>query len=154
MINAPVELRKFWFHKIGSSKEPLCKHYFHMNGWWQKHLLLLLVYTLQQPQFFHLPVTSVIGTSIEDEVSWSNKIESIILELVELISSCLGIEIFEIPLSNIITTDDIVGLSDAELCMHNIATCMHLNASSWEHESATRGSISSTALLSFHKFHA
>lgn len=117
-------------------------------------LVLILLSSFAWPLRSYLPVTSVIWTSTELELVCSNMIKSILFELIKLMSNCLGISMLDIPLSSIITTDGISGLTDAALWTHNIATCMHLNASSLQHESTIKGSISSTALLSFHKLHA
>lgn len=105
-------------------------------------------------QRFYLPSTFVIDISFEDITSWPCIYRSISTELNEFISGCIGTGRLAFSLSNISITDDIVGLCAADSWTHNIATCMHCNASFLEQDSAIEGSISSTALSSFHKFHA
>ena len=67
---------------------------------------------------------------------------------------CFGAAMAAVPVSNIATTDDIVGLSVALSCTHKSPTFMHLDTSAGKHESLMDGSTNSITLSSFHSFHA
>lgn len=102
----------------------------------------------------HLGVTTLTDASLEDiMVLLENKSISTEL-LIEVKVGCLGRGRVAFSLSSINTTEGILGLLFADSSTHNMPTCMHLNTSSRQHESAIDGSTSSIALPSFHSFHA
>lgn len=99
----------------------------------------------------HRPSFKVSVNSLFDNGSEEALLES---GLFTTKAGCLGLGRFPFSLPSMTTTFDIVGRSFGSSCTHNSPTLKHLKNSFSLQVSLNGGSIKSSALFSFHSFHA